>query len=64
LTLVLLFAGTPAYMAPELVMQCYDEEADLLLLTLQLLKLLLLLLLLLDCVCCLQARLPTWRPSW
>lgn len=27
---VLLFlpAGTPAYMAPELVMQCYDEKAD------------------------------------
>jgi serine/threonine protein kinase len=21
-------AGTPAYMAPELVMQCYDEKAD------------------------------------
>jgi serine/threonine protein kinase len=21
-------AGTPAYMAPELVMQCYDEKCD------------------------------------
>jgi hypothetical protein len=47
-------------MAPELVMQCYDEKADLLLLN----SLSLLLLLLLDCVYCLQARLPTWRLSW
>jgi serine/threonine protein kinase len=26
--LIPLTAGTPAYMAPELVMQCYDEKAD------------------------------------
>lgn len=25
---VVCMTGTPAYMAPELVMQCYDEKAD------------------------------------